>query len=274
MNYRHAYHAGNFADVLKHTALTAVLLHLRKKDTPFVVIDTHGGTGLYDLNAPEAEKTGEADAGILTLKRADDPPEAVRAYLRVVADFGARYPGSPLVAAHLLRPSDRLLAVEKHPEDHKALAAALRPYRRARAIEADGYREMVSALPPPERRGAILIDPSYEEADEFVTAVAALIAGYRRFATGIYLFWYPAKQARHVDAASGELLNAGIGNLMRIELDIGGTDDAALHAAGLLVVNPPYGFGAQMTQAVRFFARVLVRGDEARGTIRRLAGEG
>lgn len=278
MNYRHAYHAGNFADVLKHTALLSVLTHLRKKSSPFAVIDTHAGRGLYDLAGVEAGKTREAQDGILKLRGVSALPEAVAAYVDMVSTFGEmNYPGSPLIAARSLREKDRLIAVEKHEEEFLALRAALAPFAGARSVKGDGYRELAKLLPPPERRGAVLIDPPFEEEGELENAVEALIAAHRRFATGIYLFWYPAKDRAGIARAIGEMLHANIAKLLRIELDIGAAEDSErepLTATGLLVVNPPYGFTAAMRETVDFLGQHLAKGEDARGFVDVLAGEG
>ena len=277
MNYRHAYHAGNFADALKHAALTALLLHLRKKEAPFAVIDTHAGRGLYDLTGEEAKKTRKAEEGIGRLMEAELPGTLQR-YVELVKSFGpGRYPGSPLIAARLLRDGDRLVAIEKHEEEFALLGAALKSERRARTIRGDGYRELAKLLPPRERRGLILIDPPFEEEDEFETASRALIAAHRRFTTGIFVLWYPAKERKKFEATIGELLNAGLGRLLRAELDIGaipvGADDSRLSAAGLLVVNPPFGFAAEMEMVGAELARRLAKGPAAQARVEILAGE-
>ncbi len=266
MNYRHAYHAGNFADVLKHAALTALLLHLRKKDSPFAVIDTHAGRGIYDLASAEATKTREAEEGILKLPEPEALPGVLRSYAELVNAFRPHYPGSPLIAAKLLRSRDRLVAIEKHDEEYAVLKAALKSERGARAILGEGYRELAKLVPPPERRGLILIDPPYEEDDEFAAATDALIAAHRRFATGIFLLWYPVKERRAIEAAIGEVLNAGIRRLLRIEFDIGSgpDEDERLSAAGLLCINPPFGFAAEMETAGAFLAHRLGRSPAAR----------
>ena len=281
MNYRHAYHAGNFADVLKHAALTAVVLHLKKKDKPFAVIDTHAGRGLYDLSGEEALKTGEAAAGVGRLIAEAHPPGVLAAYLDVARGFGSSvYPGSPLIAAKLSRPKDRLVAVEKQEDEFRALERELAPIKHARAIQGDGYGELSKLMPPAERRAAILIDPPYEEPDEFEIAIRALIAAHRRFATGIFLFWYPAKEEAQVAAATGELLTAGVKSLLRVELDVGTPPDPVsphggvrLTATGLLVVNPPYGFSGEMNAILPYLARTLAMGDDARFALERLRGE-
>src|SRR5688572_1587756 len=182
MNYRHAYHAGNFADVLKHAALVAVLSHLRKKQAPFAVIDAHAGRGIYDLSSVEAKKTGEAEGGVLRLLGESGLPQPLPLYCEIVRSFGeGRYPGSPLIAAKLLRAKDRLVAIEKHPDEFAALEGALSGVKRARAVEGDFRRELKRLLPPLERRGVVLVDPPYEADDEFILATREIIACWRRF---------------------------------------------------------------------------------------------
>jgi 23S rRNA (adenine2030-N6)-methyltransferase len=278
MNYRHAYHAGNFADVLKHAALVAVLLYLRKKETPFAVIDAHGGRGLYDIKGPEAAKTGEAKDGILRLLGRASVPGVLAPYRDVVRGFGdGVYPGSPLLAARLLRAHDRLVAIEKHAQEHAALAAALSGEKRARIVKGDFHRALLALLPPPERRGLVLIDPPYEAEDEFAQAARTIIAAHRRFGNGIFLFWYPAKERPMVAASAGELLNAGIRALLKVELEVGAppSPDAEgrgrLSAAGLLVVNPPFGFADEMRTIAPFLADALAQGPAAHGTVEILA---
>jgi 23S rRNA (adenine2030-N6)-methyltransferase len=281
MNYRHAYHAGNFADVLKHAALVAVLLHLRKKDTPFAVIDAHGGRGLYDLSSEEAGKTGEAQDGIGRVLAADTLPGVLLAHRDIVRSFGEGVcPGSPLIAAKLLRSRDRLVAIEKHPEEFAALKGALQGVARARVINGDFRRELKSLVPPPERRGVILIDPPYEAEGELAEAARAIIDAHRRFASGIYIMWYPAKDRAAVAAATGELLNAGINSLLQLELNVDGpvvakTDRTGppLSASGLLVVNPPFGFADEMKLVLPYLAQLLGRGPAAAFSLRQLAGE-
>ncbi len=275
MNYRHAYHAGNFADVLKHAALVSVLLHLRKKDTPFAVIDTHGGRGLYDLHGTEAQKTAEAANGILRLLQQDAPPGVLAPYCDLVRGFGEGiYPGSPVIAARLLRTKDRLVAIEKHPEEHTSLQAALAGDSRARTILGDFHRELPRLLPPPERRGLLLIDPAYEGQDEFSDATRTAVMAHRRFATGIVLFWYPAKARAKIAASAGEFLNAGVRSLLKVEFDTGGSPSPVaearappLTAAGLLVANPPFGFADDMRAIMLFLARIIGQGPDAHGAV-------
>jgi 23S rRNA (adenine2030-N6)-methyltransferase len=267
--------------VLKHAALVAVLVHLRKKEAAFAVIDAHAGGGLYDLSSVEAKKTGEAEGGILRVLAQSDLPGPLAQYRDIVRGFGeARYPGSPLIAATLLRRQDRLVAIEKHPEESARLAASLAGNKRCRVIEGDYRTRLKGLLPPPERRGLVLIDPPYEAENEVVEAARAVIQSWCRFATGIYLLWYPAKHRASVDAAAGELLTAGISSLLRLELDIGAPQASTepgrappMSATGLLVVNPPYGFADQMSVILRTLTTLLGRGAAANASLERLAGE-
>lgn len=279
MNYRHAYHAGNFADVAKHLALTSVLLHLRKKDKPFFVLDSHAGRGRYDLSGDDARQTGEAEAGIERLRPLAGTaalPETLKTYLESVAREGpGRYPGSPLIAARLLRPQDRLIAIEKHPEEAAALAAALAPFRNAKAAEAEGYARLSALLPPPERRGLVLIDPPYEVPDEFARAAEAMAGAYRRFATGIVMLWFPVKSRAAADAFCGEVLASGIAKALRIDIAIANPprdDKERMHAAGLVVVNPPYGLDSEVRASADIVAPRLGSGTKLDVTW--LAGEG
>lgn len=274
MNYRHAYHAGNFADVLKHTALVAVLLHLRKKEAPFAVIDTHAGRGLYDLSGREAQKTGEAGQGIAKLAAAA-AVEPLATYLHVAKSFGAnRYPGSPLIAARLIRRKDRLVAIEKHPEEAEALAEALKPFNRARVIAADGYTRLPKLLPPPERRGLILIDPPFEAENEFEQIARAFGEAIKRFATGIYLIWFPIKTKSDAEALSGEILARGATKLIRIQLAVSAKEEGRLAETGLLTVNPPFGFDAAMRETLAAIATPLGGASPAKWSVDWLAGEG
>lgn len=267
--------------MLKHTALVAVLAHLRKKETAFAVIDAHAGRGLYDLDSIEAKKTGEAAGGILRVLAQGDLPEQLAQYREIVRGFGeGRYPGSPLIAAKMLRRQDRLVAIEKHPEESASLASSLAAAKRARVIEGDYRTQLKSLLPPPERRGVVLVDPPYEEDDEFIEAARVVVQSWRRFATGIYLLWYPAKHRASVDAAAGELLTAGLSSLLRLELDIGVAQASTepgrappMSATGLLVVNPPYGFADQMRVILRTLTTLLGRGATANASVTLLAGE-
>ncbi|MDB5739712.1 MAG: hypothetical protein JWP16_752 [Alphaproteobacteria bacterium] len=267
MNYRHGYHAGNFADVVKHIALVAIIQHLKRKDTPFAVIDTHAGRGFYDLSGEHAGKTGEAQNGIARLQGlAGAMPDALSAYLDLAK--GNSYPGSPLIAARLLRPQDRLTAVEKHPQEFAVLKDTLDLYREATAENLDGYARLPKLLPPAARRGVVVIDPPFEATDEFETLARTVTAAIRKFATGIYLVWYPIKSQPAADAFTSEVLAGGARKALTIDVKIAVLDGKLGHA-GLLVLNPPHGFDAAMAAA----AAVIAPPMDAAITIRWLAGE-
>ncbi len=263
MNYRHAYHAGNFADVVKHLALTALLTHLKKKDKGFRVIDTHAGRGLYDLSGDEAARTGEAVQGIDQLRSLvshEGFPDALKTYLELVQRAGkGRYPGSPLIAARLLRPQDRLIAIEKHKDEFAVLSATLSPFGNAKTEQGDGYARLAALLPPPERRGLVLIDPPYEAVDEFARAGAAIAGALRRFATGIYLIWFPVKSKSEADRFCGEIVAAGATKALRIDTEVNAktADKERLTRAGLIILNPPFGFADEMNAVFSIIAPPL-----------------
>ncbi len=268
MNYRHGFHAGNFADVVKHLAEVAILAHLARKDAPFVVIDSHAGRGRYDLSSAEARKTGEAEAGFTKLRGIKGPPLLER-YLALVAGEGAdHYPGSPLIAARMLRPQDRLVAIEKHPEEAAALKQLLAPWRKARVEEADGYARLPALLPPPERRGLVLIDPPFEADGEFARAAGLLKESVRRFATGIYLAWFPIKSEPSANAFVGEVLAADVRKALKIEIAVAAGQDR-LGRAGLLILNPPFQFDTEMEAVLAAAAPRL----EAKTRLAWLAGK-
>jgi 23S rRNA (adenine2030-N6)-methyltransferase len=268
MNYRHAYHAGNFADVHKHVALVSILLHLRRKETPFAVIETHAGRGIYNLCAEEAQRTGEAERGITLLRGRAPQDPALAKYLEVVSSFDAQhYPGSPRISAQLLRPQDRLIAIEKHPEECRALRNALSPFPNARAISGDGYTQLSRLLPPSERRGVVLIDPPYEEDKELEQMARLLADAFRRFANGVYLMWLPLKDGSSAGALAGEIRNIGATKLLLLSIDVGRAIDddppGKLSAAGLLIINPPYSLDAEMRAASAELLPLLRRGPKA-----------
>ncbi|AMJ60818.1 23S rRNA (adenine(2030)-N(6))-methyltransferase RlmJ [Bosea sp. PAMC 26642] len=249
MNYRHGFHAGNFADVLKHSVLMRILLHLGAKDTPYRIVDTHAGAGRYDLGSDEALRTHEWKDGVARLDRSPLAP-AVEALLKPWRDAlsGARalygpdaYPGSPWLCRQAMRPDDRLIAAELHPQTHKKLAAVLGSDPRCKALAIDGWNALRGNVPPKERRGLVLIDPPFEEKDEFATLEAELIAAHRKWPTGIYALWYPVKDRLAVENLLSGITAAGIGKLLRLEIDVDRPEAAGgLSATGLLVVNPPW----------------------------------
>ena len=255
MNYRHAFHAGNHADVVKHIVLARIIEHLKGKPAPFRVLDLHAGIGLYDLRSEEAERTGEWRDGVGRLYleescRPDplpDPAESLiapwRKSVAAVSDGTrlARYPGSPEVARRLVREQDRLIFNELHPEDHEALAERFVREKRAKVVRMDAWIAGKALLPPSETRGLVLLDPPYEAADEPRRAAAGLLEAHRRFATGVFCLWYPIKAQADANALARRLAALGIPKMLRAELTVRRADKSdALNGSGLILVNPPW----------------------------------
>ncbi|MGD9839339.1 MAG: 23S rRNA (adenine(2030)-N(6))-methyltransferase RlmJ [Afipia sp.] len=254
MNYRHAFHAGNFADVIKHIALARILTYLHDKPAAFRVIDTHAGAGLYDLTSSEAERGGEWRTGIARLVQArlsEEVMTLVAPYLDIVRAFNPHrdltaYPGSPLVTRALLRPQDRLVACELEPNARRQLIGALYNDKQARVVDLDGWTALPAFVPPNERRGLVLIDPPFESRDEFTRLADGFSAAHAKWPTGIYMLWYPAKDRRATDSLAdhvARVANAGSqdARCLRVEFSVAPqTADSGLMSAGLLIVNPPW----------------------------------
>lgn len=257
MNYRHAYHAGNHTEVFKHAALVLLLLHLRMKPKPFFVLDTHAGLGLYDLASPEAGKTGEAASGIGAVP--DGPHPALAPYLDLIRPFTARglYPGSPAIAAGLLRDGDRLAACELHPEDVEVLRANFRGDRRVAVHHRDGYEAMLALVPPPERRGLVFVDPPYEDLDEAGRLGQALAAAARKWPTGILAAWYPIKDEIIGRAIARTLVGAGVPRCLRAEFLRHPADGVRLAGSGMVFVNPPWRFDEELRRTMAALAAVF-----------------
>jgi 23S rRNA (adenine2030-N6)-methyltransferase len=282
MNYRHAYHAGGFADVVKHAVLCRVLVHLREKPAAFRVIDTHAGAGRYDLGGPEAGKTQEWRDGIDRLWRAELSP-AIKAllapYLDAVAALNpdgqlAVYPGSPALTLAMVRPHDRLIACELEPQAATALENQLRGDERAKAVASDGWTALGAFVPPKERRGLVLIDPPFEQPDEFSRLTREFAAAHRKWPTGAYLLWYPIKDAAEVKSFTRGLARLGIAKMLRVELIVATTADAAgLRGSGLIVVNPPWKLYDELKILLPALARALSRGATPELTLEWLTGE-
>jgi 23S rRNA (adenine2030-N6)-methyltransferase len=268
MNYRHGYHAGNFADVLKHVALCELLRLLTAKDKKLFVLDTHAGAGGYDLSGNLARRTGEAEAGIgrlAGLPRAGMPAAVARYLAAVVAydrKFGPagvglrRYPGSPRLVRAGLRPGDRFIACELHPDEALALKREFAGDRAVEVRQADGYKALKALLPPVERRGLVLIDPPFEATDEYERLLRALRQGVRRFATGCYAVWYPIKD----DAAMAFTADLAAFRPLVLTLRLDGIAPGKLAACGLAVINPPWRFEEAMREALPWIAAGLGAG--------------
>jgi 23S rRNA (adenine2030-N6)-methyltransferase len=276
MNYRHAFHAGNFADVHKHVVLVRILLHLRLKPAAFRVIDSHAGAGRYDLHGSEPNRSGEWRDGIEKIWQAcaaadADSPLAQRRtarqllapYLDVIAALNKGgplrvYPGSPVIAQSLLRPQDRLIACELEPGSLAALKAALRGDSRAKVLAIDGWTALGANVPPKERRGVVLVDPSFEDAADFVRLSGALAHAHRKWPTGIYLLWYPIKERAAPDALARRLRALALPKVLRCELTLRPpAADAGLAGSGLIVVNPPFTLEADLQLVLPRLGRTL-----------------
>jgi 23S rRNA (adenine2030-N6)-methyltransferase len=254
MNYRHAFHAGNHADVLKHIVMTRIIDYLKQKDTPFRVFDAHAGTGMYALDGVEAQKTGEWEGGIGKMPAlfSAEVEALLEPYRQVIAKLNpdgglTRCPGSPDIIARLLRRQDRFTLNELHPADYATMKERYYNDARASITGIDATVLMKANLPPPERRGLVLIDPSYEVKNERELVMEALQYGLRRFATGVFLIWYPVKGADYAEQFCAALQGLGIPSMMKIELRVREAfDGGGLAGSGLIVVNPPYGLEAEM----------------------------
>jgi len=280
MNYRHDFHAGNFADVFKHIFVTRVLLRLAVKPAAFRYIETHAGSGIYDLQGPQAARTAEWRGGIGRLAAGKCAPGArdlIAPYLNIVAPLleadPPRYPGSPAIARALLRRQDKMLLCELHPEACRALKANIGSDARAKIIEIDGYVGLKAFIPPVERRGLLLIDPPFEAADEFERLAAAIEAAWRKWATGVYMLWYPVKDGEQAESFARALVRSGVKPLLRLEFQVAaGKPRGPLTRSGLMIVNPPFGLEAEAREILPCLSESLADG-QAGSLIEWLAGE-
>lgn len=275
MNYRHAYHAGNFGDVLKHATLALVIEHLKQKPAPFRVIDTHAGVGLYELDNGPAEKTEEWRQGIGRLYGPDAKPPPKELVPLLAPYFAAvtaenapgelrRYPGSPRLARTLMRQQDRLIVNELHPQDGLALKELFARDAQTKVLQLDGWIALKSLLPPKERRGVILVDPPYEQPGELERLAKGLREATSRFPTGIYLLWYPIKDPRVIETFHKAVTALNLQKLLVAELMIRRPRDVTrLNGTGLLMLNPPYRLDGMLAALLPFFASRLGEGPDA-----------
>jgi len=278
MNYRHAFHAGGFADVIKHIVLTRILLYLQEKPGAFRVIDTHAGAGLYDLASDEARRGGEWLTGIARMMQARFSKATallLQPYLDIVRAFNpqgalAAYPGSPLIARALLRPQDRLTACEVAIDARKRLIDSLRRDTQARVVDLDGWMALPAFVPPNERRGLVLVDPPYEAKDEFERLAKGFRTAFGKWPTGSYVLWYPAKSRRATDQLASEvaLTAASVkpgGKCLRLEFSVAPQDsDSALASSGLLMVNPPFTLHGELKTILPELEKPLGQGGAGR----------
>jgi 23S rRNA (adenine2030-N6)-methyltransferase len=272
INYRHAFHAGNFADVLKHAVLARILVHLKRKEAPFRFIDTHAGAGRYDLSGDEARRSPEWREGIARVLTARPPApvvELLRPYLQAVGPHDAEgrpasYPGSPAIAQTLMRSQDRIALCEANPDERQALISALGRDGRLRIVGTDGYVALNAYLPPKERRGLVLIDPPFEAPDEAAAVAQALERALRKWPTGTYIAWRPIREARADAHFRNSVAALGAPNILQLELDvgpgpIGAQGQEPLAHAGLLIVNPPHTLAGEARTLLQWLAQTLGR---------------
>ena len=278
MNYHHAFHAGGFADVIKHIVLVRILLYLQDKQAAFRVIDIHAGAGLYDLTSEEARRGGEWLTGIARIMQArfsEPTAQLVKLYLDIVRAFNPQaelnaYPGSLLIARALLRPQDRLTACEIEPGARKRLIDALRRDVQARVVDLDGWVALPAFVPPNERRGLVLIDPPYEAKDEFERLAKGFRLAFDKWPTGSYLIWYPAKSRRATDQLAHDVARAAAsvkpaGKCLRLEFSVAPQEtDSALTSSGLLMVNPPFTLHGELRSILPELEKPLGQGGAGR----------
>jgi 23S rRNA (adenine2030-N6)-methyltransferase len=278
MNYRHAFHAGGFADVIKHIVLVRMLVYLQDKQAAFRVIDTHAGAGVYDLTSEEARRGGEWLTGIARIMAArfsEKTAPLLKPYLDIVRAFNPErelkaYPGSPLIARALLRPQDRLTACEVEPKARKHLIDALRRDTQARVVDLDGWTALPAFVPPKERRGLVLIDPPYERKDEFERLAAGFAEAFAKWPTGSYLLWYPVKSRRATDSLARRVAEVAAsskppGKALRLEFSVAPqAEGSALASAGLLIVNPPWTLAGELKAILPELEKPLGQGGAGR----------
>lgn len=259
MNYRHAFHAGNFADCMKHALLVQVLLALQRKPTPFAVLDTHAGAGSYNLASGPAARTGEWHDGIARLLQ--DPPAALAGYVGLVREAGL-YPGSPALVRALLRSGDQLICCELHPDDARELRHRFAPDKQVAVHQRDAWEALGALLPPRERRGIVLIDPPFEDPREFERLAAGLATGHARFRNGTFLAWYPIKHRAPVRAFHTAVRQSGVRDVVAAELCLREPlDPARLNGCGLLLINPPFGFDTDASFILEALLQRLSKGE-------------
>jgi 23S rRNA (adenine2030-N6)-methyltransferase len=268
MNYRHAFHAGNFADVVKHAVLSLIVDHLLKKDAAIFALDTHAGIGRYDFWTLAPNKTEEYKNGIGRIWQDESAPDALSPYLRLVRGMNGthlrHYPGSPYLLRQLLRPQDRLVLAEKHPEDAGTLKTLFHGDKQVAVHLADGWQSLKAFLPPKEKRGLVLIDPAFEEGGEYERLAQALIAARQRWPQGILIGWHPIKDEGDVQALYARLQESEIPSILAVRHLVRTPSDAKmLNGAGLVVLNPPYRLDETLRPSLDWLAEKLAQEDGA-----------
>ncbi len=266
LSYLHAYHAGNFADVLKHSILVHTLDYLAQKPKPYFYLDTHSGPGLYKLSDSESQKNEEYLNGIAPLWQSKNLPPPIARYRQVIQQCNQEnnsqnleyYPGSPWIAANLTREFDRLNFCELHPRESETLANNFQHDHRIKLFNQDGFQRAIASLPPKERRGVVLIDPPYEIKQDYERVVEVLIASHKRFATGTYAIWYPVVKRQTIQKMLDDIQHSGIRNIQLFELGLRpDTSERGMTSSGMIVINPPWTLWQAMEESLPFLAKQL-----------------
>lgn len=279
LSYRHAFHAGNHADVIKHLTLVLTIEYYLHKDKPFWYVDTHSGSGLYPLGSHEAQKNREFTSGIQQLWESSSIPETVSGYLNLIHRINpdnqlAYYPGSPWLAAQLLRKTDHLHLFELHPADFQTLHGLLGQDKRVRVNKQDGLKGLQGLLPPPTRRAVVLIDPSYELKNEYTAVVETLINAHKRFSTATYLLWYPVVARQRVTQMIRDLQASGIPNILQIEFcPLADDHNRGMTGSGMFVINPPWLLARQMQELLPWLAEHMSTDTHAHFTLQQTSPE-
>ncbi len=276
LSYRHAFHAGNFADVLKHSVLTLVLDYMTRKEKGFHYIDSHSGAGMYQLSEEYAQKTGEYKSGIAKLINEEGIPEALQPYINLISELNPScatseldlYPGSPGIAKRFMRRQDSTHLFELHSSDIQHLTDFCYRWKKAFVKQSDGYQGVLGLLPPPSRRGVVLIDPPYELKEDYQKAVNTIIKAYKKFATGTYILWYPVVNRELVEEMKTAFTNkkstSEVKNLLQVEFCLSSdTDEYGMTGTGLFIVNPPWQLAAQMNEVLPYLKTKLGNTDSS-----------
>lgn len=257
LSYRHAYHAGNFADVLKHSVLTLVLEYMTRKDKGFSYIDSHSGAGMYSLTDPFAKKTGEYKEGIAKIIDAE-VPESLLPYIELIQSLNNHdelsiYPGSPGIAKSILRRQDNANLYELHSTDHQLLEEFSERWRKAYVNKSDGYQGVLSHMPPPSRRGVVLIDPPYEIKNDYEKAVETVINAYKKFSSGTFIIWYPVVTRSYIETMEAKFKSSNVRNLLKVEFKLReDSEEYGMTGTGLFIVNPPWQLKSQLEEILPF----------------------
>lgn len=279
LSYRHIYHAGNHADILKHLVASQICRHLTKKDAPFFYLDTHAGIGLYELDSDQAQLNQEYDTGISRLMERSDLPEPLEQFVEIVKELNPAgelsvYPGSPMVVNHYLRQKDKMHLCELHPNDYPLLASLFPKKRVANVVKDDGFLALKAMLPPPQKRGFVLMDPPYEVKNDYQKVVKALAEGHKRFSQGTYAIWYPVLNRRQADDLLNAVAATKIRNTLLLELNIRGTETKrGMAGSGMIVVNPPWTLEQEAAEFLPFLRDALAEDQDAHFQLRWITPE-